>query len=564
MGRRLGNHTIKSNVREVSVCDDSKAYYAIIVTTLPIWALLTLLVVFLLITFHKNLRATHIYDNCTKQNAQYTYYVEVRTGDTSATFNKRRTTIRVDMFDENQNTLARVAVPGHIIFGKRDSPIQTIDDDKFNELRVTRFWLHRAIKLRKISTIRITHSCLEQDARVMIYAFQVNAGEPNSKFFFPIMSYITAYGSSTKPNASFDVETGSIADVGGSHADSTSIDPSLTWVDLTVGLLMQVSIVFYVNMFMIYPNSNKFWQSAIYQGIIVGLIAFFASLLVFSFIRYVVKVFNSERIGLGFWAYLYHALIFIIVLISTALMCLTAHQTYKSFCLSTFSMWLLSIVLSSIVVFLLLIVLKLIHSIILSTIPKNAEHYVLPDDYGNYNIDYSKNKSKTLYNRVISVGPISPNTVLPKYIQSPNQIGNWPTQVTAAPLSNVQTNTYSPTLQPPNYNQEYPQVSSPTNPTPTIASYKTAQTGYVGGPSNNQHPLMPLITTNQTPKSPTTTTYNQETQIAGPGKLVPRKIGSTESTGSTYYHQVMKNKGGVKSISQYGELMKQKKASQKK
>lgn len=35
-----------------------------------------------------------------------------------------------------------------------------------------------------------------------------------------------------------------------------------------------------------------------------------------------------------------------------------------------------------------------------------------------------------------------------------------------------------------------------------------------------------------------------------------RKIGSDESTGSSYYQQLMKTKGGVKSISQYGELLK--------
>lgn len=43
-----------------------------------------------------------------------------------------------------------------------------------------------------------------------------------------------------------------------------------------------------------------------------------------------------------------------------------------------------------------------------------------------------------------------------------------------------------------------------------------------------------------------------------------KKIGSNESTGSSYYQQLMKNKGGVKSISQYGELLRQKKANAKK
>ena len=85
-----------------------------------------------------------------------------------------------------------------------------------------------------------------------------------------------------------------------------------------------------------------------------------------------------------------------------------------------------------------------------------------------------------------------------------------------------------------------------------LNQYKTAATDMIPAVLADYNPPLP------SPRRTASPTYNQ--QMSARDAKAFKKIGSSESTGSSYYQQVMKNKGGVKSISQYGELLKTKKA----
>lgn len=511
-------------------CTREKAYLAIIITILPLWATVTTLIVFVLLSFHRSLRATKVYDNCTKNTAQYPYYVEIRTGDTSSTYNRRRTTLTIDMFDDNQTTLARIAVPGHVIFGKKNSPVGPIDDEKFSELRVTRFWLYRTVKLKRISTIRLTHSCLEPEAKIMIYGVEIRSNErDNHKLFFPIMNYIAAYGSSAKPNACFDLEaSGSISAMGGSQADTATVSKQLSWTDYTLLTYLLISIIFWCTTYEIVPNSSVDTVASVYRGAIVGGAAYFVDLIVGYILRDVIKYNYALSIGTGTWAILYYISCGILLIISTVIWIYTTVISYKRLCPDKYTMWLLSIGIAVGEAIALAVLTYLIIWIIQILNPKYTEQYTLPDDWVGNQEPPSRSRGHSQMRPQYSPGAMhNPNLSLSPVAWSGHGHSGMPVQYVVPTPGYHQTsgNMYG---QPVLVNTPVMSVSP--------AAYKTLQTGYEPQPTN----------------------YNQA-NLHGIKPSGGKRVGSSESTGSSYYQQLMKNKGGVKSISQYGELLRQKK-----
>lgn len=545
---------------------------AIIITVLPLWAILTTLIVFVLLAFHKNLRVTKIYDNCTKQNAQFIYHIEIRTGDTSATYNRRKTTITIDMFDDSQTTLARIAIPGHVIFGRKDSPVATLEDDKYYELRVTRLWLYRASKLKKVSTIRLTHSCGELEARIMVYGVEIRSNEPDRhKLFFPVMSYITAYGCANKPNACFDIEpAGKISAIGGLASDTSSISEQLTLVDYTLLAYLFSSIVFFLSTYNLIADSFKESSSAAYKGAILGACCFVGVLGFGLILRYVVKKRFTLALGTGVWAIVYYAICIAILVVSTIFWIYTTIIAYRSICPSQFNMWLLTISVAVVES----IGLAVICSIIVWTIqilnPRHTEHYILPDDATAYQqlgeVGASLPKGKSQYRQNISKQTAQQQAHMPTILapstgasgshQAPWQMG--PPPPGTVPMQFVVSHTGYPPSAPNIYGQPMLYNSMITPPV-TYKTYQNAYPGYEAGQLPGQYYAPPHLAQQQQP-----VTYQQQISGGGSSGKPFKKIGSNESTGSTYYQQLMKNKGGVKSISQYGELLRQKKISKDK
>lgn len=552
-----------TGVQNKGCTNTGRAYVSIIINVLPLWIVLTALIVFVLITIHRNLRATKVYDNCTKETSHYVYFVELRTGDTSSTYNRRRTTITIDMFDDNQTTLARIAVPGHIIFGKKDSPIPTIDDEKYFELRVTRFWLYRSSRLRKVATIRLTHTCSEPEARIMIYGLEIRSNErQRSRSFFPIMSYISTYGPVNKPNACFDQEPlGTISNIGGSQPDTSSISEQLNFIDYTTLLFFMAAIIFFATSQEVLPDSFTEFAQSSYKGIIVGASSYALVLVLGLTLRFVIKSYYSLRLGTGPWAWTYYVTLGTILIVSIILWIYSTVATYKQLCPDYYPRWILSIVLASVIVIVLFIITWVISVLIQLFNPKYNEHYVLPEDVVGYGpTSTPEPPSKRQIYRYPQDGvnkSVQPTMLQQQSWNSPmvSPYGAGPQQQQSAPPSG----TYTPQ---PTY--PHPQMLNPVLNPP--ASYKTLQTAYMGtGYDTPPAHAPPLNQSRQTPSgpsaSPSQPNYHQQTtgQVNLQGIKATKKIGSSESTGSTYYQQLMKNKGGVKSISQYGELLKHKK-----
>lgn len=533
----VNSNTNSSDLQEesplymVNIPCREKSYLSIILTVIPLWVVTTIFIILLLLYFHRSLRATKVYDNCTKRNANYLYHIEIRTGDTSTTYNKRRTTLSLDMFDDCQTTLARVAVPGYLIFGRKESPIPAIDDDRFFELRITRFWLYRASRFKRISTIRVTHNCSEPDARIMVYGVEIRSSEPSRyKIFFPVMNFISSYGSTMKPNACFDLEPNtSISALGGSQVESISLNPKLSWLDLTLIIHIAISITFCLSTVEFISDLDDDNLVALYEGLLSGFIAFATALTLGLALKYLIKKNYSLKIGTGSWAIIYYGFLLISLLVSIALWIYTAIHIHHYVCPLHYQSWLTTLG----VAFSLEAVLGGIVFTIFCTVgliyQKTYEPLIVQEESTSHLERSSRERIQSIQSKII--GPSAPN--------SKTQVTtNWPILPGASPP--IQ---YVPMNPPPPYQAP---IAPPI--VPTQASYKILPTQY----QTYNYPTPPT-------QPPNTTTYNQQTNI--PSTKGTKKIGSTESTGSTYYHQLMKNKGGVKSISQYGELMKQKKIS---
>lgn len=533
-------------------CNRERAFISIIITIIPSWAILTTLIVFALLSFHRNLRSTKVYDDCSKANAQYVYYLDLRTGDTSSSYNKRRTTLTIDMFDDNQATLARIFIPGHVIFGRKDAPIIPIEDEKFSDLRVTRFWLYRATKLKKVTTIRLTHSCTELDARIMVYAVELRTDEPERfRLFFPVMSYISVYGATNKPSTCFDAEPlGYMSAIGGHLSDQASFDEHLTWLDMNILLNLAASIVYYLTgqVLMRASTKNELLQF-VYSGLIGGIIAFFITLVLGLAHRYIIRQNYALRLGQGYWSYTYYAYNIILLIAASILWIVTAVNTFKNLCPEQHLLWILSICIGFAVTIIASALSYGVNYIIHMLNPPYLEQYVVPDDL--VPSEPSKSRQQTHFRHNLSE---TKRALTPVY--------GLPTQAQMANLGQVPVHNAYPN-QPPIYSfQPYSQHQ---NAPPLLSYHDPSVIPPTVAKSDRLIGMNRRLGEQSKPQAtnPELATLNQQVGNTE-GKSGPKKVGSSESTGSNYYQQLIKTKGGVKSISQYGELLKQKKVKHQK
>lgn len=228
-------------------------------------------------------------------------------------------------------------------------------------------------------------------------------------------------------------------------------------------------------------------------------------------------------------------------------------------------MWVLSISIAIGEVFVLCVICSLLFWLFqLLNPPRIAEAYALPDEFGSYQASQE-----------------------PPSKGRPNmQQFHLPTYNMSQPASKQQMLTIGQSTDPqPNTSPSWHNVGYPTQLT-----IPTMTTGFAGGPATNLygHPVMVHTVSPTTGYKTLQTSYPLQTNFhnqptvhhtgAGGGQVTyhqqttgfqaakpttTKKVGSSESTGSSYYQQLMKNKGEVKSISQYGELLEQKKAGTK-
>lgn len=510
---------VSSTPLEGIECIGTKNYAAAVFTLIPLWILIAIMIMLLILTFHRNMRSIKVYDNCTKRNAHFVYFVELRTGECSETYNQRRTQLMIDLFDENQATLARLAIPGYLIYGRKDQLASHLDDDKFSELRVTRFWLYRAVRFKGISTIRITHNCLEPDARIMVFGLEIRSCEEDRyKTFFPIMSYISAYGPTNKPNTSFDVDSnGTISLIGGTKEDSNSISARLSALDHCLLIHITMSLCFLMGVADIYHNPTNSSVAAIYNGLLGGLIIFFVVLTISLVLRFIIKYYHALHMYSGVWAFAYYTIYAICLIISTVVWLNTTYYYYSRVCVIVYRPVTLSVIMSILESFTLLAVAYIIITLSLQIWGPASDRIVGAEDSIPINMSNSRKDRSVTDSKIRSMS--------------------------------------KPQQQQQNYMPNTGATHSPAARSP----FKSIGTAYTNQPNLPVHHQATSTPPAPGAIQPLTSYHTQLTTLGGPGQNTLKKTGSQESTGSNYYRHVMTNKGFIKSISQYGEALKQKK-----
>lgn len=565
---------------DLSCATKDQSYYVLVLSLLPLWINLILILTLILLSFHRNFRATKVYDNCTKRNAHYVYYVEIRTGDSSTNYNRRRTTLTIDLFDEQGQMLARIAIPGYMIFGRLDTPVTALEDDRFFELRVTRFWLYRSIKFTKIKTIKISHNCMEHDARVMFYAMEVRSSDKETaRTFFPVMSYISSYGATNKPNASFDAEpTGSISLIGGPVDDSTSLNDRLVLLDYC--LLIHISLAMSVYMISqhCYVTRLETYVDSIYQGLGVGATIFVVVIGVALLFRFVIKKNYALQMASGYWAVAYYASYGGLLLLSTSFWIFGVVDDNRFRC-STHSKNLSVAIVMAVAELLILEALAYMVGWFYSLLcmPQREPLALLDDSM----LQLTEPPPTSGAIAAAAPPPPPPPPTTPKSRSRSKEQQN--TRSSSKHGSKRKTQPRSPALigPPPPLplpGGAYPGYA-PINP---IAMYKTVYDQQITSyqPQALSNPYQAASQDTGIPAYPfgagramspggagvgaaMPSVHTQVTQgtVGAPSPIKPtdKKPTSQDSTGSDYFHHVMKNKGNVRSISQYGELLKHKK-----
>lgn len=153
--------------------------------------------------------------------------------------------------------------------------------------------------------------------------------------------------------------------------------------------------------------------------------------------------------------------------------------------------------------------------------------------------------------------------------------GAQPQQILYSPPGSLQSSAMPPNMyktivqQPDQYVGQQQLAYGPPQPAPSpvmsphphmVAGYDHThhmRSPYYGQPSPMGQSASPVGSPLPLMGSPNPHQQQQQPAAAKKSSGGVRKIGSDDSTGSSYYQQLMKTKGGVKSISQYGELLKQ-------
>jgi hypothetical protein len=378
------------------------------------------------------------------------------------------------------------------------------------------------------------------------------------------------------------------------------ISEHLSLVDYTLLVYFNFALVFYMSTFEVLHESYVKATLATFKGAIIGGVCFIITLLLGLMMRYAIKYQYSMHVGTGVWNYIYHITNISIMVIGTGFWIFSTLKAYDEICSNHYAIWGLSLGVADGAGFTLTIMCQLFFWLLANCLAGEVEQFVLPEDSGqtvstqqqtvnHYDQDADRNRDRQDQQQVVQGGEHAAKThrhssarqqaptVSPSALLMPTAGASTVTGM--SPWQQQQQGQQGP-MQPmgmPQAYSPYPVYMQGGPTSPGAGGYKPA--GYTGNPydtagqhyhqqQTQQQQAQQLPTLHHTVQGPTSpANYHQQMGATTPTGTTTnsgrtkrtKKTGSNESTGSTYYQQLMKNKGGVKSISQYGELMKQKK-----
>lgn len=313
----------------------------------------------------------------------------------------------------------------------------------------------------------------------------------------------------------------------GRSSDLYSTSELLTYIDQVVLVYSFSSFVLFMSTFNLLEKSFKDSGIATFKGLLVGLVCFAITLTFGIILRCIIRRYYSLKLGTGSSAIIYYVYNALMISSASSLWIYATFIAYKKICSQDYSRWLLTICVAIVEGIVLSILCSVIAWII--QLPRYTEQQqnIFPDD--TYTGPQDIMLSKSISYKTVAGKQSPPGMMNSVPIQ---QQGSWPG---AGPGMQLQ---YYP---PPGYHPLYTVVPQ--------TDFKSYPHSYQ---IDAQMPAVPYYTSQPSP-----TQIQQQVPPAPTGPKL-RKMKSNESTGSNYYKQVMKNKGGVTSISQYG-LLKPKK-----
>lgn len=287
-------------------------------------------------------------------------------------------------------------------------------------------------------------------------------------------------------------------------------------MDIFILFYLLISIIFCFSGYDITNNSLLDSGQAGIKGLVVGAISYSIIFFLGLIIRVVIKQNYSPSTGTGLWMLVYYITCLSLLSTSTIIWIFTTAKSFKAAFPEFINGWTICNCVAFVFALSLAIFVWIISWLVQLLFPGSRDmsenQYMGPDEQ-------------------------HPN----RYQQQPKTQLMPPNQNMNQPMNQQNWHNTSPMQFASPYQTQYiPHTPVMMSPMMNSPNFRTLQTSY---------------NTNYADQHPPNQTYNQQAAA----KVTGKKIGSNESTGSTYYQQLMKTRGGVKSISQYGELLKQKK-----
>lgn len=180
---------------------DSSYELAIITLTLPIWTFVTFYFLIFLIYYLRRIQYFKLFDKCLPRNAHFRYDFQMVIGKHSINYNKLESMIILDLLDSQLVSNMTIQIPGSTIYN--EDQVFTYKHHKPN-LRSVLFSIHRRLPIKDVKCIRLAHNCSQIDSRIYIYAVDFYDATNSERKFFPVTSVIKYRGTQWALQTTFE------------------------------------------------------------------------------------------------------------------------------------------------------------------------------------------------------------------------------------------------------------------------------------------------------------------------------------------------------------------------
>lgn len=339
-----------------SNCPSKETSFELVIfaLTIPLWTFITINLILFLIHYLRYLQYFRLYDRCTRKNAHFRYDFRLVVGKYSSNYARYDSHLIVDLLDNSLISNMTIQVPGTTIFN--DNFIFTYSRSR-GELRTVTFSIYKKHPIKDVKSIRIAHSCSNQDSRLFVFGLNLYDVSNSENKFFPITSIVKNRATQWALNTSFEAKNEfNFTKLGCETYDPFGISAWPTYMELVVIIFFIWCSTFFFGYIITVSSFSS--NIPLHALTISSITAGFVALIGFLYLRFIKAHIIDEHYEAGFWLLTKTLTIAAIILTSVLFWSFALGQVNE--CKKASEDWLISSVSSGTLLTVLLIIIFLI------------------------------------------------------------------------------------------------------------------------------------------------------------------------------------------------------------